>query len=68
MPTLAFLLSMLSKIDSHKQGIQGVVIAPSRELAVQINDVFRSLKTGYKSTLCYGGHSMREEENSLSGT
>lgn len=66
--TLAFLLSMLSKIDSHKQGIQGVVIAPSRELAVQINDVFRSLKTGYKSTLCYGGHSMREEENSLSET
>ena len=66
--TLAFLLSMLSKIDSHKQGIQGVVIAPSRELAVQINDVFRSLKTGYKATLCYGGHSMREEENSLSET
>ena len=66
--TLAFLLSMLSKIEPHKQGIQGVVIAPSRELAVQINDVFRSLKTGYKSTLCYGGHSMREEENSLSET
>ena len=66
--TLAFLLSMLSKIEPHKQGIQGVVIAPSRELAVQINDVFRSLKTGYKATLCYGGHSMREEENSLSET
>ena len=66
--TLAFLLAMLSKIDSHKQGIQGIVIAPSRELAVQINDVFRSLKTGFKSTLCYGGHSMKEEENSLSET
>lgn len=66
--TLAFLLAMLSKIDAHKQGIQGVVIAPSRELAIQINDVFRSLKTGYKSTLCYGGHSMKEEENSLSET
>lgn len=66
--TLAFLLSMLSKIDANKQGVQGLVIAPSRELAVQINDVFRSLKTGYKSTLCYGGHSMKEEENSLSET
>lgn len=66
--TLAFLLAMLSKIDDHKQGIQAVVIAPSRELAIQINDVFRSLKTGYKATLCYGGHSMREEENSLSET
>ena len=66
--TLAFLLAMLSKIDDHKQGIQAVIIAPSRELAIQINDVFRSLKTGFKSTLCYGGHSMKEEENSLSET
>ncbi|MDX2359947.1 MAG: DEAD/DEAH box helicase [Crocinitomicaceae bacterium] len=66
--TLAFLLSLLSQIDSSKPGIQGLILAPSRELCLQIEDVFRSLKTGLKATICYGGHSMKAERNSLSET
>ena len=66
--TLAFLFAMLSKIDPTKSGIQAVILAPSRELCLQIDDVFRSLKTGHKQTLCYGGHSIKEEENSLQET
>lgn len=64
--TLAFLLSILSKLDLDKKEVQAIILAPSRELCIQINDVFRSLKPGYKSTVCYGGHSMQEEKSSLS--
>ncbi|MCH2231520.1 MAG: DEAD/DEAH box helicase [Crocinitomicaceae bacterium] len=64
--TLAFLLSVLSKLDPNKKEVQAIILAPSRELCIQINDVFRSLKPGYKSTVCYGGHSMQEEKSSLS--
>lgn len=64
--TLAFLLSVLSKLDPEKKEVQAIILAPSRELCIQINDVFRSLKPDYKSTVCYGGHSMSEEKSSLS--
>ena len=63
--TIAFLLSLLSKIDTNKSGVQAIILAPSRELSLQIEEVFRSLKSGQKITICYGGHSMRTEENSL---
>ena len=64
--TLAFLLSILSKIEQQEQYTQALVIAPTRELCQQIDEVFRSLKSGLKSTLCYGGHSVKDEQNSLS--
>ena len=63
--TLAFLLSVLNAVDINKQGIQALILAPSRELCLQIESVFRSLKTGKKVLACYGGHSIRSEENSL---
>ncbi len=42
-----------------------VVITPTRELALQITDVFQRLKTGLKITACYGGHKREIEENNL---
>ncbi len=63
--TIAFLLSILAKLDANEGGVQAIILAPSRELVLQIDDVFRSLKTGRKVTVCYGGHSVRTEENSL---
>jgi len=42
------------------------VLAPSRELAIQIETVFKSFKTNFKVLACYGGHSMQVERNSLS--
>lgn len=63
--TLAYLLPLLSKIKTSNSLPCAMVISPTRELARQIQDVFRSLKTGYKSTNCYGGHSRQTEKISL---
>jgi len=66
--TLAFLLPILNEIDVNDRNVQAVILSPTRELCLQIEKVFKSLKTGIKVTTCYGGHSMRTEKNSLSET
>lgn len=63
--TLGFLLPILNRLDAKKTGIQALIIAPSRELALQIEQVFRLMGTGFKVNCCYGGHSMRVEKNNL---
>jgi len=63
--TLAFLLPLLQSFRSDIVGIQVMILAPSRELALQINDVFKSMKTEWKSYCCYGGHSFQEEKKSI---
>lgn len=63
--TLAFLLPLIFKLDAQKEGVQLMILAPSRELALQIEDVFRQLKTGYKVLCSYGGHSIQTERNSF---
>lgn len=63
--TLAFLLSLLTKLNSETQGIQALILSPSRELSLQIETVFKSLKTGFTATACYGGHSVKTEINNL---
>jgi len=54
--TLGFLLPVLALMDDSVAGTQALVIVPSRELAIQIEQVFRTMGTGYKVTCCYGGH------------
>ena len=54
--TIAFLLSVLSRMEKDQDCVQAIIIAPTRELTQQIDQVFRSLKSGLKATLCYGGH------------
>jgi superfamily II DNA/RNA helicase len=66
--TLGFLLPILQRLDSNKQGVQAMVIAPSRELALQIEQVFKQMGTGFKVTCCYGGHLVKTEENNLTET
>jgi len=63
--TLAFLLQVLQELDENKEGIQALIIAPARELVLQIEAVFRSMKTGFKVSVCYGGHHSRTEQNRL---
>ena len=63
--TLAFLLPLLTTLTSEERKTQVLIIAPSRELALQIEAVFRSLGTGHKINCCYGGHPMRTEKKSL---
>lgn len=63
--TLAFLLPVLNKLDKQNLGIQALVLAPSRELALQIEQVFKQMGTGFKVNCCYGGHPMKIEKNNL---
>jgi len=63
--TLAFLLPLLTTLTNDEKQTQALIIAPSRELAMQIETVFRSLGAGYKINCCYGGHPIRTEKKSL---
>lgn len=63
--TLAFLLPILQRIDKNIQQTQALIVVPSRELALQIESVFKQMGTGYKITCCYGGHLRETEENNL---
>jgi superfamily II DNA/RNA helicase len=63
--TVAFLLPLLERLSPEANGVQALVLVPSRELALQIEQVFRSMGTGYKVSCCYGGHSVKTEENLL---
>ncbi len=64
--TLAFLLPVFTKLDKNKEGVQCLILVPSRELAIQIEQVFKQMSTGFKINACYGGHANRIEKNNLS--
>ncbi|NML23089.1 DEAD/DEAH box helicase [Pseudoflavitalea sp. G-6-1-2] len=63
--TLAFLLPIAQVLDNNKKLCQALIIVPSRELALQIEQVFKKMGTGFKITCCYGGHLRETEENNL---
>ncbi len=63
--TLGFLLSLLSKLRTDEPNTQALILAPSRELAQQLEMVFKSMKTSFKVSCCYGGHSLKTEKNNL---
>jgi len=63
--TLAYLLPLVHLLNRKVTQVQALIIVPSRELAIQIDGVFRKMGTGYKATLCYGGHKRETEENNL---
>lgn len=63
--TVAFATAMLKTLPPPSGSVAATVIAPSRELVVQIYRVVRELAAGYKVVALYGGHSMADEKNSL---
>lgn len=63
--TLGFLMPILNNIEENNKLTQALIIVPSRELAIQIEHVFKSMGTGLKITCCYGGHLRETEENNL---
>lgn len=63
--TLAFTLPVLKMLKAPTGRIQCVVIAPSRELVVQIARVMREVAIGMKVLALYGGHNVEDEVNSL---
>lgn len=53
--TLAFLLPLIQELDPALEEIQLLIIVPSRELAIQIEQVMREMGTGHKVNAVYGG-------------
>lgn len=66
--TLAFAIPLLKNLGPSDGKVRAVVMAPSRELVMQIFEVIRPIATGLKTVAFYGGHPMQEEVNSLSVT
>ncbi|MGF7230186.1 DEAD/DEAH box helicase [Arachidicoccus sp.] len=63
--TLAFLLPLFLQLKAQVKHTQALIVVPSRELALQIEQVFKKMQTGFKVTCCYGGHKREIEENNL---
>ncbi|WP_375561460.1 DEAD/DEAH box helicase [Bernardetia sp. OM2101] len=53
--TLAFLLPIIENLDKNTEEIQALIVVPSRELAIQIEQVMREMGTGFKVNAVYGG-------------
>ena len=66
--TLAFTLPVLKLMKPSTGRIQCVVIAPSRELVVQIATVIREAGKVFRIVALYGGHKVEDEVNSLKVT
>jgi superfamily II DNA/RNA helicase len=64
--TLAFLLPVLFQLKADIPTVQCLILSPSRELAIQIESVWKKMGTGFKINACYGGHSMATEIQNLS--
>ena len=65
--TLAFLLPLLDRLDVTSDKVQVVIILPSRELAKQVFEVWRSMATDFHSVAFYGGRPLEQEIASLGG-
>ncbi|MBD5355387.1 MAG: DEAD/DEAH box helicase [Bacteroides sp.] len=63
--TLAFTLPVMKMLKPSTGRVQCVVIAPSRELVVQIAGVMREVAQGMRVIALYGGHKVEDEVNSL---
>jgi superfamily II DNA/RNA helicase len=55
--TVAFLMPLLELLSPEIEEIQALIVAPTRELAIQIEQVLRDMGTGYKTNVVYGGRS-----------
>ena len=65
--TLAFCLPILDKIRIYK-GLQVLVLTPTRELCIQVTDVFKDFgkNLGIKSISIYGGVDIKTQINNIS--
>ncbi len=64
--TLAFLLPIFELLQPELNTVQCLILVPSRELALQIEQVWKKMGTSYKINACYGGHSLETELKNLS--
>jgi superfamily II DNA/RNA helicase len=60
--TLAFLLPLIDTLDPSFDEIQALILVPTRELAIQIEQVVRDMGTGFKVNAVYGGRPMTKDK------
>ena len=63
--TLAYLLPLIQLLDGTSDTVQALVITPGRELALQSDNVLKSMGCGLRSTACYGGRAAMDEHKVL---
>lgn len=63
--TLACLIPLVQSLKETEGGVQAVILVPSRELALQIEQVFKAMKTPFRIVSCYGGRPAMEEHRTL---
>ncbi|MBI9042393.1 DEAD/DEAH box helicase [Lutibacter sp.] len=66
--TLAFLLPLLEQLEPECTEVQALIIVPSRELAIQIEQVIRNMGSGYKANAIYGGRAISKDKIELKHT
>lgn len=66
--TLAFLLPLLAQLHPDVHEVQALIVVPSRELAIQIERVIRSMGSGYKVNAIYGGRTIARDKIELKHT
>jgi ATP-dependent RNA helicase DeaD len=65
--TLAFAASILSKIDNKSKGIKAIVLTPTRELALQVSEEFKTLDNSkyFEILPVFGGSSIETQIRGL---
>jgi len=65
--TAAFGIPMIERVDPYLKTVQGLVLAPTRELAVQIADHLNALAAhrGIKTVAIYGGEPIQRQTRAL---
>ena len=68
--TFAYGIPIVEHIDPEDESVQAVILAPTRELAIQIQDELRDLcafKEGVRTVCLYGGQPIDKEDRELGG-
>ncbi len=60
--TLGFSLPLLKSLDSDCHEVQALILVPTRELAIQIEQVIRTMGSGFKVNAVYGGRPMSKDK------
>ena len=65
--TLAYLLPLIERLKQGATCVQAMVIVPSRELALQIESVMKTMNLPWKPMSVYGGRAAMDEHRTMKG-
>jgi ATP-dependent RNA helicase DeaD len=63
--TLAFMLPLIERLGAGGPGPRALIVTPTRELAIQVADVFASLQRPLRLAVLYGGVGYATQTNDL---